>query len=221
MASCLLLGPRYQEAAHNRTPPQLALLLPQLVLVLAAALALSFALSSLTLRRGGAAEGSSSLSSLSGGRAEARAGTEAAGAEAAVGALSRVATRLLMLHFLAEGVRNVWMAVAGEAGFQLDDASVVITNDVMAPPLPVMTPHGEEEAGVLGRAYATALVMLAQARSHSAQPRGATRRTRASSLHSPCRLRPCVAACAACAPDDVDAACAARAGLWQPNPDWP
>ena len=43
VVSCLLLGPRYQEAAHSRTPPRLALLLPQLVLVLAAALALSAA----------------------------------------------------------------------------------------------------------------------------------------------------------------------------------
>ena len=31
VVSCLLLGPRYQEAAHSRTPPQLRYLLPQLV----------------------------------------------------------------------------------------------------------------------------------------------------------------------------------------------
>ena len=29
VVSCLLLGPRYQEAAHSRTPPQLRYLLPQ------------------------------------------------------------------------------------------------------------------------------------------------------------------------------------------------
>ena len=149
VVSCLLLGPRYQEAAHSRTPPQLALLLPQLVLVLAAALALSFALSSLALRRGGidAVEASSG-----GGGGEA--------SREAAGVLSRVATWLLMLHFLAEGLRNMWMAVAGEAGFQLDDAAVVITNDM---PIVSPTPPGEEEVGALSLAYATALVMLAQA----------------------------------------------------------
>ena len=148
--SCLLLGPRYQEAAHSRTPPRLMLLLPQLLLVLAAALALSYALSSLALRRGGidAAEASS------GGGGSGEASREAAGA------LSRMATRLLMLHFLAEGVRNMWMAVAGEAGFQLDDAAVVITNDM---PVVSPTPPGGEEVGALSLAYATALVMLAQA----------------------------------------------------------
>ena len=152
VVSCLLLGPRYQEAAHSRTPPRLALLLPQLVLVLAAALALSFALSSLSsraLRR----YGSDALEASSGGG-----GGEASREGAAV--LSRVATWLLMLHFLAEGLRNMWMAVAGEAGFQLDDAAVVITNDM---PIVSQTPPGEEEVGALSLAYATALVMLAQA----------------------------------------------------------
>ena len=81
VVSCLLLGPRYQEAAHSRTPPRLMLLLPQLLLVLAAALALSYALSSLALRRGGidAAEASSG-----GGSGEA--------SREAAGALSRMAT---------------------------------------------------------------------------------------------------------------------------------
>jgi hypothetical protein len=46
-----------------------------------------------------------------------------------------------MLHFVAEGVRNMWMAVEGEAGFQLDDAAVIITNDTpVVSPIP---PGGE------------------------------------------------------------------------------
>ena len=143
VVSCLLLGPRYQEAAHSRTPPQLRYLLPQLVLVLVAALALPLALSLVPL-------GHSLGDSLGG-------GPEARGARV----LSRVATVLLMLHFLAEGARNMWLAVAGDAGFQLDDAAVIITNDT---PVVSPTPAGaEEEVGALSLAYATALVMLAQA----------------------------------------------------------
>ena len=124
VVSCLLLGPRYQEAAHSRTPPQLRYLLPQLVLVLAAALALPLALSLVPLGH--------SLGDSRGG------GPEARGARV----LSRVATVLLMVHFLAEGARNMWLAVAGDAGFQLDDAAVIITNDT---PVVSPTPPGAEE----------------------------------------------------------------------------
>lgn len=125
VVSCLLLGPRYQEAAHSRTPPQLRYLLPQLVLVLAAALALPLALS-----LGFPTSLGHSLGDSLGG--------ESRGARV----LSRVATVLLMLHFLAEGARNMWLAVAGDAGFQLDDAAVIITNDT---PVVSPTPPGAEE----------------------------------------------------------------------------
>mgnify|MGYP003312179024 CR=1 FL=1 len=86
-------------------------------MALAAALALPLALSLVPL-------GHSLGDSLGG-------GPEARGARV----LSRVATVLLMLHFLAEGARNMWLAVAGDAGFQLDDAAVIITNDT-----PVVSP---------------------------------------------------------------------------------
>jgi hypothetical protein len=103
------------------------------MLVLAAALALSYALSSLARRRGGMDGMSTAEASSGGGGAE--------GSTEAIGALSRAATRLLMLHFVAEGVRNMWMAVEGEAGFQLDDAAVIITNDTpVVSPIP---PGGE------------------------------------------------------------------------------
>ena len=153
------------------------------MLVLAAALALSDALSSLARRRGGMDGMSTAEASSGGGGAE--------GSTEAIGALSRAATRLLMLHFVAEGVRNMWMAVEGEAGFQLDDAAVIITNDtpVVSPtpawrgrgfanpnttltPTPTPnpnpnqvspTPPGGDEVGALSLAYATALVLLAQA----------------------------------------------------------
>ena len=82
VVSCLLLGPRYQEAAHTRTPPQWGRLVPQLVAVLAAA----FGLAVLLLRQGG---------------------PKASGAKT----VSSAATLLLMLHFLSEGARNTFSAV--------------------------------------------------------------------------------------------------------------
>ena len=129
VVSCLVLGPRYQEAAHARERRDLQRLVPQLLLVLAAA----FALSTLAMRYGG--------------------GPEAAATPVeAPGLATRVATVLLMVHFFAEGLRNVWMAAQGEGGFQLDDAAVVITNDAATA---ATTEAAKEQAGGLSLAFAT------------------------------------------------------------------
>ena len=131
--SCVLLGPRYQEAPHTRTPPSLALLAPQLLIVLVAA----FVMSTLLLRVG-AADHLDGVANRGGGALAAAVAAATAAGSPARGA-TRCATALLMLHFFAEGVRNTWGALAGDGGFQLDDAMVVIQsaeNDAEPPPLP-------------------------------------------------------------------------------------
>ena len=82
VVSCLVLGPRYQEAAHTRTPLRWSLLVPQMATVLA----IAFVLSALLLRYVGPQDSGAAI-------------------------VTRAATLLLMLHFLSEGGRNACSAV--------------------------------------------------------------------------------------------------------------